>query len=177
MQLYQQDHRIGDVMMKTELDKTIQIGLVVPDRDAAVDNYVKYFGMPKEAFTTMDTRDIQWSDTKFDGEPVAFNLKIAIINWKGIQFELIEPLEKDVQSEYTRFLAETKGVGGLHHLSVTYTDYEGMIEDYLGQKVHVCNEGNMHGAYFRYFDLRKETGLVLEVLDFPQEYVDGVLNS
>lgn len=160
-----------------EIFRTFQIGCVVPDIEKAIDNYAKYFGMKREAFIIADSRDSNFTDTKYYGKPVEFSLKYAMVNWHGMQFEVIEPLEKDRENEYTRFLNETGGVGGLHHICVSYKDFDSMLSFYEEEQVPISNSLCVMGAPVYFFDLRKETGLMVETLNLPDSYADVILGS
>jgi hypothetical protein len=166
-------------MEQVELNRVIQIGIVVPDRDKVVDNFIEFFGWDKEKLSLFDSRELPeelWSDMKYKGEPVKCDLKIATMNYRGIQWEIIEPVGDEV-TEFSRFLKDTGGKGGLHHLCYAFKDTPSVIDHLLKKNVPVVTEGNICGKEFRYFDLTKELGLVFEILDFDDDYVEGITGS
>src|SRR5919204_2371339 len=102
--------------------ETLQVAIVVPDLEAALERYVNEYGLgPWEIyeFNPQNTRDMIKDD-----EPAEYAMRIAVTMVGTTQWELIEPL--DDRSIYADFLAERGG--GIHHVGVAVRDYGDALE-------------------------------------------------
>lgn len=151
-----------------------QLGIVVKNIDASVGRYKSMLGVEDGAITRFRTSDLpDWTKLKYKGAPVDFQLDIALINHAGIQFELIQPLSGDANA-YSDFLAQ---VGeGIQHIMVQ-VDYGATLKSLEEAAYPPLTEGQIVGSQFRYFDLTKDLGFVLELADVPDDFVQSIVRA
>ena len=163
-------------MAQAKVKKVIQLGIVVNDVGKIADNYVELFGVNKETIMFFDTRELagDWKNTEYMGKPVKFDLKIALISHAGIQFELIEPVGGD-DNPYSDFLKNSGG--GLHHVFISFDDYEESVKALFDKKIPILTSGELLGGAYKFFDLTKELGLIVETAEVPEDYVESIVTS
>jgi len=137
--------------------ETIQIAIVVRDLDAAMRTYVHDYGIgPWEIyeFGPENVKDMQEA-----GEPVARSWRLAISHVGHVQWELIEPLDRE--SVYARFLAE-KGEG-VHHVGVAVPSFDETVASQAERGNGVLLGGEYKGIRFAYLDTVGDLGVVTEI--------------
>ena len=139
----------------------LQIGIIVRDRDKAVENWEK-MGFPMRDIEVMSGEKPPLEDFKLDG--VRRNelvCKTAFFNCYGMEIELIEPV---ADSPYKQWLDEHGP--GLHHIAVITKDgYDDVLEKYRelkGSEPWVRGTGLNGLMDFSYLDLREELGIIAE---------------
>lgn len=158
-------------------EKIGHVGVVVPDRDAAVKRAYHEFGIgPWRLDENPDT-----VPTWHYGEPTKNPQKLAFASWGDLQIEMIEPLP-EADSACQDFLKMTGGKGGIHHIGFITESLEemeelaqrlrdqGYAESLLAREVGLAGDGD---AYF--FDTQETLGFILEVaapITITQEMVD-----
>ncbi|MBT3311546.1 MAG: hypothetical protein HN379_06100 [Desulfobacteraceae bacterium] len=144
-------------MPEKEIFKRVaQIGLVVSDLDATIDQY-ENFGIGPWKTHNIQASDIHGPD-KFTGEK-DYAVKIALAKIGDIEIELIQPL--DNKSEYAEFLKE-KG-GGLHHLAFLTEDLDSVLELCSDKGIKPLPESAP--PLFSYIDTGKKLGFPIEVFN------------
>lgn len=149
-------------MDNIKVDLVWQIGVVVKDAAATAENYAKIFGLDRETFQPFNTSELPpelWKDTKWNGKPVKFDLKIINIQFGGMQFEIIEPAGGD-ENEYSNFLKTTGG--GIHHVNTVMPDMDGALEFAKENNINIVTEGNIAGLEYKYFDFKEQLGIICE---------------
>lgn len=141
-----------------------QVGILVPDLDAALRTY--------GVISTVETWSV-WTygpETvpilRLHGRPAAFSMRIAL-GGTGPQVELIEPLHGP--SIYDDWLG--RHGYGLHHLGF-YVDSIGDAMDVMTTHgFEILQSGVGYGldgdGGFAYFDTTAETGVILEAIEIP----------
>jgi catechol 2,3-dioxygenase-like lactoylglutathione lyase family enzyme len=160
----------------TEFRQVFQLGIVVRDVDASVEKYRELLNVPEQSIHRFETKDLpSWMETRYRGRPSNFHLKIALLDFGGMQFELIEPVAGE-PSIYSEFL---ESVGqGIQHIMVLPRDHDDMVRRLDASGAEIVNQGQMHGGEFRYYDLTDELGFVLELFGgIPEEYVRGLVGT
>jgi len=158
----------------TAFKQVIQLGIVVRDVDACIERYKTLLGIKDDQVSRIETRELpSWLETRYRGKPSDFHIRIALIDFGGIQFELIEPLAGD-PSCYSEFL-ETVGQG-IQHIMVQPTDHAELTRKLEANDTKLINQGKMYGGEFRYYDLTEDLGFVLELYEnMSDEYVRGIV--
>jgi hypothetical protein len=158
----------------TAFKQVIQLGIVVRDVDACVERYKALLGVSDDQVSRIETRDLpSWLETRYRGKPSEFHVRIALIDFGGLQFELIEPLAGD-PSYYSEFL-ETVGQG-IQHIMVQPADHAKLTRTLESNGTELVNQGKMYGGEFRYYDLSEDLGFVLELYaGMTDEYVRGIV--
>lgn len=154
---------------KPAFTETMQIGIVVPDLEAAVRTYQDVYGIGGWQIMEIDPENAQ--DVRLYGRPVAWKSRIAVTMVGRVMWELIQPNDKD--DLFGRFLAQRGGVGGVHHIAVRTPDFRRVVEDEAARGSEPILQGTFSGVECRYLDTERELGLILEVFsDIPEE-VEG----
>ncbi|MGH7131235.1 MAG: VOC family protein [Phycisphaerales bacterium] len=154
-------------MPKPAFTDTMQIGIVVPDLDAAMERYENDYGIGPWRMRKFAPGEVKaWRE---NGRPVKGGAKtrFAAAMVGKVQWELIEPLDKT--SIFARFLARTGGAGGVHHIAVAAADYDGLVaaEAKRGNKLAMeCELGGQYdGIKVAYLGTEKTLGVLLEVFN------------
>lgn len=130
--------------MSTVFGPLRQLGFVVPDIHAALDNWVGRLGVGP--FHLVD--ELVLEDFELDGVPSRpVTLTIAVANSGAVQIELIQQLD-DAPSMFQRFLDRTSG--GLQHWATWPDDYDRRIESALGRGLVVGQSGRTSRGRFVY---------------------------
>lgn len=150
-------------MQKPAFNDTMQIGIVVPNLDAAIRQFENEYGIGPwkvHQFTPGEVKE--WRE---QGRIVAGGAKtrFAAAMVGKVQWELIEPL--DDTSIFARFLAE-KG-GGVHHIAVAASNYDELLAAERKRKNELVMECELGGQYdgikVAYLGTEKNLGVILEV--------------
>lgn len=130
--------------MSTVFGPLRQLGFVVPDIHAALDNWVGRLGVGP--FHLVD--ELVLEDFELDGvlaRPVT--LSIALANSGTVQIELIQQLD-DAPSMFRRFLDRTGG--GLQHWATWPDDYDATLEAATSRGLVVGQSGRTARGRFAY---------------------------
>ena len=144
----------------------IQIGIIVRDMDRAVE-YYKSLGIgPFKSLPGL----VHKSRTRY-GKPIgvdAFKVKIRVANMGSVQIELIEP---DENARIWREFLETRGEG-IQHLGFFVDDIEKETEEMERKGLSaIFTSRYQDGGGASYFDTGKVGGVLLELLQFPPEWL------
>jgi methylmalonyl-CoA/ethylmalonyl-CoA epimerase len=154
-------------LRKPVLTKTTQIGIVVRDLDAAIQNYMDVYGIGPWNVWEVGPGDI--NDLQVHGQPATYRARAASAMVGDVQWELIEPL--DDASPFARFLAE-KGEG-VHHVAVETPNFDDvMAQQAQRQNVPVLS-GEAEGVNVALLSTEQELGVILEVYSAMPESVQG----
>lgn len=141
--------------------KTItQIGVVVPDLEAAMEGMRQIFGVEPARFGRTPG-----SNKFYKGQPGDFAAKMAFYDFANIEIELVEPQEGD--SIWKEFL--DSGKCGLHHLRFSVDSMEDTMKDMRERGAEVVMESEsvrqIPGLRWAYFDTEKALDWTIEVLN------------
>jgi methylmalonyl-CoA/ethylmalonyl-CoA epimerase len=140
-------------------NKTMQIGIVVPDVEAAARAYQDLYGIG--GWQIMEVGSGNTQDVRLYGRPVEWKSKIAVTIVGSVMWELIQPIhEKDL---FGRFLAERGGVGGVHHIAVATPDYQRVVQEQAARGNEPILSGTFSGVEVQYLSTERELGVILEV--------------
>ncbi len=142
---------------------TMQIGIVVPDLDAAIRQFEDNYGIgPWQVHQFVPGEVKQWREHGRIVEGGA-KTRFAAAKVGKVQWELIQPL--DDTSIFARFLAE-KG-GGVHHIAVAPTNYDELLaaeSTRTNKPVMECELGGQYdGIKVAYLGTDATLGVILEV--------------
>ena len=148
--------------MKANINKFLQIGIIVRSVDDAVRHYEEDFGIGPWDISSVSGAEEPFTDLKVDGVPrQELICRLAICRRFGMEFELIEPV---AESPYSKWLDEHGP--GIHHIAVdTDESYDELLESYSGDGdrrpwIRATGIGGLMD--YSYLDLREETGLIVE---------------
>lgn len=148
--------------------KTMQIGIVVPDVEAAVRTYRDVYGIG--GWQVMEIGSENTEDVRLRGRPVEWRSKIAVTIVGSVMWELIQPVDED--DLFGRFLAERGGVGGVHHIAVATPDYRRVVSEQMARSKVPILSGTFGGVEVQYLDTERELGVILEVFSHMPEGVE-----
>ncbi|MGD0788264.1 MAG: VOC family protein [Terracidiphilus sp.] len=141
-------------MREPVFTKTMQIGIVVRDLAATMREYVDEYGIGPWKIYEFNAKDL----CEY-GQPVKRSWRLAIAMVGQLQWELIEPLDKE--SIYARFLAE-KG-GGVHHVAVSAQSFDEMLATETKRGIDVVLSGEFEGVRVAYLGTDRDLGVILEI--------------
>lgn len=140
-------------------NKTMQIGIVVPDVEVAARAYEEQFGIV--GWQIMEIGSENAESVRLHGSPMEWKSKIAITMVGSVMWELIQPVEAD--DLFGQFLAQRGGVGGVHHVAVATPDYRKVVRDQLDRGRQPILSGTFSGVDVQYLDTQRDLGVILEV--------------
>ncbi|MCX7039403.1 MAG: VOC family protein [Spirochaetes bacterium] len=143
-----------------------QVGFVVKDLDAAVENWVKHFGVGPWHFYTYGKPLVR--KMSYHGKPVEYRMRIAL-SWIGpLRIELIQPLEGD--TVYADFVRD-HGFG-VHHFGVLTDDMAASLAEAKGAGLSMTMDGSGFGkdgdGHFAYLDTEDALGTTIELIERPK---------
>ena len=138
---------------------TLQVSVVVPDLEEAMQTYVEGYGIGPWDIYDFNPGNVQGMHE--GGEPVARSWRLALAKVGEVQWELVQPLDDD--SVYARFLAEHGPA--VHHVGVAVPNYARTLAE-LGERGHeVLLGGTYNGVTFSYLSTDRDLGVVTEIFD------------
>jgi methylmalonyl-CoA/ethylmalonyl-CoA epimerase len=144
-------------MREPVFTETMQIGIVVPDLDAAIRAYEDGYGIGP--WSVFEVGPESGEDVRFHGRPAEYRCRAATAMVGQVMWELIEPL--DETSLFARFLAE-KG-GGVHHVAVSTPDYDEAVAAGTATGKPLVLSGRFGGIDIAYLPTESDLGVPLEV--------------
>ncbi|MBN9360138.1 MULTISPECIES: VOC family protein [unclassified Devosia] len=139
--------------------QTMQLGIVVPDLEAAVRAYEEQYGIGPWDFMEIGPENAE--NVLVDGQPAQWKSRIAMTMVGGVMWELIEP--QDEADMFGRFLAERGGVGGVHHVAVRTPDFRQTLANQAARGGRSILSGSFTGIEVHYLDSAPDIGVILEV--------------
>lgn len=136
-----------------------QIGIVVPDIEAAVRAWADLFGLPIPPIVVTDPVEV--AQTEYRGERTPARAKLAFFRFENIDIELIEPL--DGPSTWREEL-ERHGPG-IHHIAFHVQGMPDCVGLLDAKGISLIQRGEYRGGRYAYFDAIKPLGLILELLE------------
>ena len=141
-----------------------QIGIVVKDLDKAVEAYSSLFGVgPWKAV------DLPGIDATMRGEPVEYNMRIALVKVGCIVLELIQVLEGEtIHKEFLREKGE-----GIHHIALLVDDLDKIVEEWEAAGIKVLQRSGLptqegDPAGIAYMDTEDLVGIIIELARAPK---------
>ena len=157
-------------MREPSFTETLQIGIVVPDLDAAMRSYVDDHGIGPWEIVEFHAGEAEGLHEH--GRPVDRSWRLATAMVGTVQWELIEPLDDD--SDYARFLAE-KG-GGVHHIAVVPTNYDQSLTEIAERGQEPVLSGTFGpGIRVAYLPTEQDLGVIVEIFSrdpAPEQKLD-----
>jgi hypothetical protein len=136
--------------------ETLQISVVVRDLDAAMETYVRDYGIGPWAIYEFNAETVRGMHE--GGQPVERAWRLALAQVGQVQWELVEPLDDD--SVYARFIAANGP--GVHHVGVGVRSYDDAVVELTGRGHEVLLGGEYNGVNFAYLSTDRDLGVVTE---------------
>lgn len=150
-------------------DKTMQIGIVVPDVDIAVRAYEEMFGIV--GWQIMEIGPENAAKVHVQGRPEVWKSKIAFTMVGSVMWELIEPLRDD--DLFGRFLKQRGGIGGVHHVAVGTPAFQELLSDQKKLGNQSIMSGVFSGVEVHYLDTERDLGVILEVFSHMPDGIEA----
>lgn len=154
-------------MVKTRtLSNICQICILVKDIKRAMKQYA-LLGVGPFRVYAMDTRKM--SGVTYRGKHADYSLEVAWATLGSWTLELLEP--KRGENIYTEFMK--KYGEGVHHIGMYVDDYDTAYARLVKMGYKQIQGGPIDGidktGRFDYFDTQKKYGIILEILDMPND--------
>jgi methylmalonyl-CoA/ethylmalonyl-CoA epimerase len=148
-----------------QLQRLVQIGIVVPDRDHATKALTSLFGIGP--FRLVEWPDRAESKYYYRGVEEHIRIRQAFVQLGDVEVELIQPLEG--RSGYKDFLDETGG--GIHHILFEVSDIDPVLQELAKSGVTVLQSGTgiRAGTRWALLDTQKLLGFLVELRHRPGE--------
>jgi hypothetical protein len=139
-----------------------QLGIVVPDIDEAVTNYMRILGI----CPWFRSKTIK-HEAQYRGKPITIDVDIVLAFHKGIEVELIQ-LKGGDECIYSNLI--TTSGGGLHHVGSLVLSYNQGMKRVHDAGIEVIQSGvivTQGGAVTRYayLDTVKQCGIITELIE------------
>ncbi len=160
------------IAKKPKIDLLFQVGVVTNDLEKLLANWKRLFDFDTDSIKISSTKDAfdsgEWQGHNYNEKPCVFFNKFARFDLGGIDFEIIEPMDKSSSGPFAEFLRENGGTG-LHHIGVKVSEMDALAAKMKELGVPVLNHaemgpvlsnGQQKGCVF--YDLRPQLGLIME---------------
>jgi methylmalonyl-CoA/ethylmalonyl-CoA epimerase len=149
--------------MDTLDSKTIiQIGLIVPDVEAAARHYAQVFGIPMPQIVGI--ADDAFAKTDYRGGSSSATGRAAFFDLGSLQVELIQPVGGP--STWADFLNEHGP--GIHHFAVKTEDMAEAVNLFEKHGMPRVQSGGWDGGQYAYIDSVRQLGTMIELLHFDR---------
>ncbi|WAH35706.1 VOC family protein [Alicyclobacillus dauci] len=145
--------------------KPLQICVVVDDIDGYMKTYTDDYGIGPWAIFEFNPDTI--TDMTIRGEKVDYAMTLAVCDFYGIQWELIQP--RDDHNLYTEFLKEHGP--GLHHVAFAADNHNKVVKWMAERGNRSLQGGNLQGNVYTYLDTVKDLGFITEIYNTPKNFV------
>ena len=144
-------------MPEPSFTQVMQIGIVVPDLEAAIRAWEEGYGIGPWSVFELGPGDSK--GVQVDGEPAEWAARAATAMVGPVMLELIEPVDED--DMFARFLAE-RGPG-VHHVAMKTPDYDGTVAAETAKGRELILTGEFTGITVSYLPTEQDLGVILEV--------------
>jgi methylmalonyl-CoA/ethylmalonyl-CoA epimerase len=149
------------------------LGIVTADLDRAVRTWADRYGIGPWRIYRYDSSKMA---AKVDGEPVEFEMRVALCQLANARLELLQPL--DDRSPYARSLAEHGGADHIHHVRFDVASYEDSAAQLRELGAPVIFEGafkpgvggNGTPLAATYFGTAADLGFTAEIVGIPEGF-------
>ena len=149
----------GNVAAPARFGPVMQLGVVVPDLDAAIAHWVGTVGVGP--FFLLE--HIRVAEAWYRGAPCEVDMTVALAQWGEVQVELIQQFN-DAPSIYRDFPARRHG--GLQHVGVMTDSVEAHLERLRAVNVEPVQWGSTsNGIRFAYVSTDHHPGGMIELIE------------
>ena len=148
------------------INNIVQICVIVPDIDKAVENYWKIFGIGPWKFYTYGKPLV--SRMTRNSKPCEYKMRVALANVGAMRIELIEPIEGD--TVYQEFV--DKHGYGIHHIGVLTENMDESLNKANKAGLVMTQDGAGFGpdndGHYAYLDTETLIGTTIELIERPK---------
>ena len=150
-------------MEKSKAELVFQVGFVVDDLDKYINNLREYFELEEDSINIKTMGDDGVTEFYYNGEKIETSYRRARLNFGGIDFEYIEPLNKDGGDPYSDWLLEHGP--GLNHLNIKLEDRSVMDRIMASRNVPPYFVSRTGDIELESYDFRELFGFIGELGD------------
>ena len=150
-------------MKKSKPEVVFQIGFVVDDLDRYIDNLKEYFDFDYDSINIKTMGDDGISEYFYNGKKIDIRYRRARLDFGGIDFEYIEPLNKEGGDPYSDWLKEHGP--GINHINMKLEDrsvIDGIMESRDIPPLFISRTGDIS---LESYDFRDMFGFIGELGD------------
>ena len=112
-------------LKKPKIELIFQVAVVTDDLEKLLAGWKEIFDFDEESIVIKTTEEAyqfdQWDGFNYNEKHCRFFNKFCRFSLGGIDFEIIEPMDKEARSPFSDFLFENGG-SGIHHIGVKVDD-------------------------------------------------------
>jgi methylmalonyl-CoA/ethylmalonyl-CoA epimerase len=138
------------------IGKLFQMGIVVPNVDAAVASMTAKYGAGRFMTLPPDPKET-WYRGKM--EKMSYALAFGYVG--DTQIELMQPVMGN--STYAEYLAKSPE-GGIHHLGFEVEDFDAAAAEMDRRGYRAVQKGSFGDTRFNYYEHDADTGVITEIL-------------
>lgn len=143
-------------MSESTLKKVLQLGIVVADAQKSAETFCELFDIPVEEVRYIHTD----APTEYKGQTVRAELKIAMVTVANLEFEFLQHVSGDYNSQ--KDFLEQHGPG-IQHICILPDNYQRTVDKMTSLGGEVLVDGGVGGYDYKYMDMRDSMGLVFEM--------------
>ena len=158
---------------KIKIDLIFQVSICVNDMEAVMKNFRELFDIDEATLIKRCTKDFydrgEFDGARYLGKHCEFYIKYYRFDLGGIDFEIIEPLDKNLGNPYSDFLIQNGGKNGIHHIACKIHDRTVFIQKMEQMGIPPLTCGTMGAPMpngekkdFYFYDLRDLLGIIIE---------------
>ena len=152
-------------MEKVIPEVVFQVGMVVRDAEAKVEELKRHFAFDESSIVMKSTKDMTeqgiFTDNQVLGRPAEFYIKTIRLSFGGIDFEYIQPLNQEGGDPFSDWLLEHGE--GIHHINLKFANRETLTENMKEMGIPVLHSAKMRDKGYSFYDLREKFGFIAEV--------------
>jgi len=159
-------HPRRSIVMNDKLNRINQVGIIVTDREKAIAQFEKYFGIDNWKLTNFEDLPIP---VEFEGKVQKMPLHVAIADMgNGFEIEVIQPMG---ECSYMTWLKEHGP--GVHHFAAILPNqnagFKELRDEMLADGGKIWTHAHMvglpegEGMDFTYMDMRESMGSIIEM--------------
>jgi hypothetical protein len=142
--------------------------MVVTDLQRSMSKYIEY-GMGPIYVLKFHSKNV--SDMYINRKRKNYSMNVGIIAIGDIRFELIEPIDESIYSEYH----EVYGEGIIHHLKLGVHNYQKILEYFSNNGIKEIQSGHQLGDkgenVYTYLDSRSTLGFIAEIVKVSPDFI------
>jgi methylmalonyl-CoA/ethylmalonyl-CoA epimerase len=158
--------------MRNSLFKNlIQVGIVVGNLKKAMENYSYKYGVKPWYVLKFSPHNV--TEMYIDGKRKDYSMNIGVCSIGRVRFELIEPLDKSIYSDWYKKYGE----GIIHHLKLKINNLDEASTNLKSHGVKVLQMGHQLGKnksgknMFNYLSTENYLGFILEIVNVTPDFI------
>lgn len=147
----------------------IQVGIVVSSLQKSIEKYLDNYGIGPWYVLKFCPDNV--SNMYIQGKRKDYSMNIGVCSIGDVRFELIEPIDESIYSEFHRKYGE----GIIHHLKLQVDNYQDALRFLKSKGVKVLQSGHQLGKIgkniYTYLSTANNLGFIAEIVDVPPDFI------